>query len=99
MNSNAIWDKRDRWWNHSGVVNELKGIGIESFYHKFTNEEQGKESQPTFFLHRKPEKPYHIDYVFGSKEFSSKLKKLEIGKMEKWLEISDHLPMTCEFES
>ena len=42
---------------------------------------------------------YHIDYVFGSKEFSIKLKKLEIGKMEKWLEISDHLPMICEFES
>lgn len=99
LNSNAIWDKWDRWWNHSDVVNELKEIGIESFYHKFKKEGQGKESQPTFFLHRKLGKPYHIDYVFGSKEFSNGLKNVEIGDMEKWLQISDHLPMICEFNN
>ncbi|RVT79904.1 endonuclease/exonuclease/phosphatase family protein [Flavobacterium sufflavum] len=97
LNSNKIWDKWDRWWNHSDVIKELNDIEIESFYHKFYNEEQGKESLPTFFLHRSLEKPYHIDYVFGSKYFSSNLKNIEIGNIEKWLEISDHLPLICEF--
>ncbi|KDN54109.1 exonuclease/endonuclease/phosphatase family protein [Flavobacterium seoulense] len=97
LNSNKSWDKWDRWWNHSDVIKELDNIGIESFYHKFYNEEQGKESLPTFFLHRNLEKPYHIDYVFGSKCFSSNLKNVEIGNIEKWLEISDHLPVICEF--
>ena len=97
LNSNAIWDKWDRWWNHTDVVNELKDLNIESFYHKLKNEEQGKESLPTFFLQRKLEKPYHIDYIFGSKEFSNCLTKLEIGETDKWLEISDHLPIICEF--
>ena len=97
FNSNKIWDKWDRWWNHSDVVNELKEIGIESLYHKINNEEQGEETKPTFFLQRKLEKPYHIDYVFGSSYFSKNLKEFNIGKIENWLEISDHLPIMCEF--
>ncbi len=99
LNSNKIWDKWDSWWNHSDVVKELSDIGIESLYHKYRNEEQGKESQPTFFLHRKINNPYHIDYIFGSKEFSTKLNKIEIGDSNIWLEISDHLPMICEFST
>ncbi|MGO4819999.1 MULTISPECIES: endonuclease/exonuclease/phosphatase family protein [unclassified Flavobacterium] len=96
LNSNKIWDNWDRWWNHSDVLKELNGIGIESFYHKYWDEEQGKESQPTFFLNRKIEKPYHIDYIFGSNEFSSNVKSIEIGNKNKWLKLSDHLPLICE---
>lgn len=97
FNSNRIWDKWDRWWNHTDVVNELKEINITSLYHNYFNEEQGKESKPTFFLHRKLEKPYHIDYIFGSMEFSNHLEKIEIGNMEEWLKISDHLPIISKF--
>ena len=99
FNSNKIWDKWDRWWNHSDVVTELYEIGIESLYHKYWKEEQGTETQPTFFLHRKLEKPYHIDYVFGSNEFINGLKKMEFGKVSDWLKVSDHLPIICEFET
>lgn len=98
LNSNVIWDEWDRWWNHSDVVKELGELGIESLYHKFTNEEQGKETNPTFFLQRKLEKPYHIDYIFSSQEFSNKLTKLKIGKIDTWLKLSDHLPIICEFD-
>lgn len=97
FNSNVIWDEWDRWWNHSDVVRELKEINITSFYHSFRNEEQGNETIPTFFLQRKIEKPYHIDYIFGSKEFSDNLKSFKIGPMENWLRISDHLPLISEF--
>lgn len=99
LNSNKIWDRWDRWWNHSDVVNELNEIGINSLYHLYWNEEQGKETRPTFFLHRNLEKTYHIDYVFGSKEFTDGLKRMEIGEINKWLGISDHLPIICEFET
>jgi len=99
FNSNAIWDQWDRWWNHSDVVRELQEIGIRSLYHHHFKEEQGKESVPTFFMNRKTSKPYHIDYIFGSSEFEDRLTKLQIGELEKWIKISDHLPLVSEFEN
>jgi endonuclease/exonuclease/phosphatase family metal-dependent hydrolase len=99
LNSNAIWDQWDRWWNHTDVVKELKEIGIESLYHRHTGEEQGNETFPTLYFQRNLEKPYHIDYIFGSPEFSSRIKTFEIGAVENWLRISDHMPVFCEFEN
>ena len=98
FNSNKIWDEWDRWWNHSDVVRELSEIGIESLYHKFTNEVQGEETKPTFYLQRKIEKPYHIDFCFAPKRLSDKLINLEVGNYDDWKELSDHNPMIIEFE-
>lgn len=98
FNSNTIWDQWDRWWNHSDVVRELKEIGIESLYHKFTNEEQGKETQPTFFLQRNFKKPYHIDYCFGSSHFVKKLKFIEVQNYENWKHLSDHTPLLIKLD-
>ncbi|MCP3928198.1 MAG: endonuclease/exonuclease/phosphatase family protein [Bacteroidetes bacterium] len=95
FNSNAIWDEWDRWWNHSDVVEILKNKDIRSIYHEIRNESQGKETNPTFFLQRKREKPYHIDYFFTSSEFETI--SFEIGKYENWIETSDHVPITYEF--
>ncbi|MER2996933.1 endonuclease/exonuclease/phosphatase family protein [Pontibacter populi] len=97
FNSSAIWDQWDRWWNHSDVVNELEKLGITSLYHKFTGEQQGKETSPTLYFQRKLERPYHIDYVFGAQKFSEKLKNIEVGQADGWLNISDHMPILCEF--
>lgn len=98
FNSNTIWDEWDRWWNHSDVVNELNGLGIESFYHKFKGEFQGKEIQPTLYFQRKLSRPYHIDYIFGAKRFSDKIKNIEVGQFDKWITKSDHMPIICEIE-
>lgn len=92
FNSNAIWDEHDRLWNHSDVVDELSEIGIRSVYHFNKNEEQGKESQPTFFLHRNPLKPYHIDYIFASKNIIAQCNLIDVEKNQ-WLQQSDHSPL------
>jgi len=99
FNSNVIWDKPSRWWNHSDVVRELRELGIESLYHKYLNEEQGQETRPTLFLQKNLEKPYHIDYVFGSEYFQKRLRKFKIGDVDQWLMRSDHMPILCEFEA
>ncbi|MCV9385324.1 endonuclease/exonuclease/phosphatase family protein [Reichenbachiella ulvae] len=96
LNSNAIWDKWDRWWNHSDVVKHLKKKGITSLYHHFTNEIQGEESKPTLFLQKNPEKPYHIDYFFASEEILKQTEKISIGVIDDWLKVSDHMPLMME---
>lgn len=93
FNSNTIWDEWDRWWNHSDVVRELKEIGIESLYHKYQKEEQGKETQKTFFLHRNINKGYHIDYCFLSTEMIEKLDDFIVEKYDDWYNLSDHVPI------
>ena len=74
-------------------MKELNEIGFESLYHKFHNESQGKESQPTFYLHLNLAKPYHIDYCFASRKFVDKLKDCTVGKFDNWKHLSDHSPL------
>lgn len=92
FNSNSIWDEWDRWWNHTDVVNELEKIQLLSVYHTKNKIKQGKEINPTFYLQRNIDKPYHIDYIFCDVE---KIEKSDfyIGESEKWLKHSDHMPI------
>lgn len=94
FNSNKIWDKADRWWSHTDVVNELVDIDLHSLYHHQYREEQGAEKLPTFFLQRKEHKPYHIDYAFVSNNYLGST--LNIGEKIIWLNYSDHLPIVIE---
>lgn len=95
LNSNACWDVWDRWWNHSDVVKQLQEIGMTSLYHHLKGEAQGKETRPTFFMNRRPQKPYHIDYAFVS---SALLKdaSIEVGQESDWLPQSNHMPLIID---
>lgn len=96
LNSNTIWDEWDRRWNHSDVVRKVSELGLESCYHRHFAEAQGREAQPTFFLHRSHEKPYHIDYGFSGPQRI--VRRVEVGAIPDWLGESDHLPVTFELE-
>ncbi|MEN9538973.1 MAG: hypothetical protein RLZZ126_1208 [Pseudomonadota bacterium] len=95
LNSNVIWDKPDRWWNHSDVVEELHDAGLKSIYHHQTNEREGKETVPTFFLQRNEQKAYHIDYAFASDDCLTRC-SISIGDKSKWLHLSDHMPLCVD---
>ncbi|WP_022950238.1 endonuclease/exonuclease/phosphatase family protein [Leucothrix mucor] len=98
LNSNAIWDKSDRWWNHSNVIEELAELGLSSVYHWQHGENQGEESLATFFLYRRMAKAYHIDYAFASKDLLDRC-TLDVGIPEDWLTVSDHVPITLKLDT
>ena len=83
LNSNAQWDKWDRWWNHSDVVRELGELSLRSVYHGHRGFPQGNEPDPTFYLHRSLKKPYHIDYAFAGKAWS--VEDVQVGQASEWL--------------
>jgi exonuclease III len=97
FNSNSIWDKWDRWWNHSDCVRELSQMSIHSVYHSIHGISQGEEVQKTFYLHRKPDKGYHIDFIFAKDELISRTKRLDYGDFSEWKAKSDHVPIVWEF--
>ena len=96
FNSNTCWDIWDRWWNHSDVVNELESMSSFSLYHHLKQEKQGAEKTPTFYMHRKFEKPYHIDYAFVKRKYLNTA-TFDIGHPDDWLQYSDHMPLIINF--
>lgn len=98
FNSNTMWDSWDRWWNHSDIVKILDDDSIKSIYHLKMKEQQGKESIKTFFHRKNLEKGYHIDYIFSHSSHISKPIKLTFGKIEDWIDFSDHLPIIWEIK-
>ena len=96
LNSNAIWDKKYRVGNHSDVVQLLNKKSIHSIYHRQEKEEHGKEKQPTFYLTKKLEKPYHLDYCFATEDLIGKNTSIKVGKYDEWIELSDHMPIIID---
>ncbi|WP_026765165.1 endonuclease/exonuclease/phosphatase family protein [Sediminibacterium salmoneum] len=97
FNSNTIWDKPKRIYNHSNLVELLNSKSIFSTYHHYHNQAQGKERDSTLFMHRKFDRPYHIDYCFVSQNLIDKVKNVEIGTYDAWTKYSDHKPLIVDF--
>lgn len=98
FNWNKIWDRsKGLAGNLTDMVGLLKEHDIISVYHAINREDFGKESSPTFYLHRRFEKRYHIDYCFSSIKYFSRLESFRIGRFSDWIEYSDHMPMMITF--
>lgn len=59
--------------------------GFVSAYHKTTGELLGQESRKTFFMHRKEDKGYFLDYIFTNRPIVS----YELGEFDRTY--SDHV--------
>ena len=98
LNSNQIWDSSHSVTsNHSALVRKLSALGMVSCYHAYFDEEHGAETTPTFNLHRKQERPYHIDFCFAPVSWIPRLRSVQIGSFEEWKQLSDHRPVLFEF--
>lgn len=98
FNSNKIWDKNNGK-GHMDMVKLFNSMNLKSIYHELSQEEEGKESVPTFYQYFHKDKPYHIDYVFSTPNL---VKTLSIGSYEEFVGCenmkSDHVPLIFEIK-
>ncbi len=95
-NSNAIWDNQRKASNHTSIVNKLEASGIVSLYHTLRKEPPGQEKEPTLYLLKNRDKPYHMDYCFAPRHCISDHTTVEVGKFEQWITLSDHMPLIID---
>lgn len=85
-----IWDRPGRRHTHAELVGLLKGYGLVSAYHQHYGEAQGIETRSTFYIYRKQERGFHIDYCFVLKAWTPYLRSIQVGAYADWRHLSDH---------
>jgi exonuclease III len=95
LNSNTVFDGKHRGLSHTDLVDRLSSKGLTSVWHHQHNEAHGQESRPTFYMYRRPEKTWHLDYAFVSNAFLTNA-SLTLGEHDPWLTLSDHIPLVLD---
>jgi endonuclease/exonuclease/phosphatase family metal-dependent hydrolase len=100
FNNNVFWDKVHPGYagNFSLVKDDLKSLGLESAYHQFENCRYKEEPEPTLYWRMSKTHVYHIDYCFFPNDWFHKRLQVTLGRPERWLHFSDHLPLVVEVE-
>ena len=96
FNNGPKWDVPGHRNNFVGINEALNLLGLQSAYHQFSGEDFGIETQPTHFHQRNQEKPFHIDYIYSKFQ---RVKAVEVGSYKDWSHLSDHVPLSAQFES
>lgn len=94
FNNNATYEKGRPWADLAALCESL---GLVSAYHQFSGEEPGRESQATYFHHRKVTSPWHVDYCFVPSTSVSSL-NVSVGRPEEWLGHSDHVALVVDID-
>jgi exonuclease III len=97
FNANVIWDTPRRPYKFREFADRLAAHDIRSIYHEERGCEHGKETDPTFYLHHRVNRPYHLDFVFASRRLRPGGVRISIGSHEEWAKHSDHTPLICDF--
>ena len=78
-------------------TSELLGsAGYRNLYNARTGEAYGAETAATFFFTRNRAKPFFIDHAFLPAPWLGNVRGFEIGSPEKWLDVSDHMPLVLD---
>ncbi|WP_277543148.1 exonuclease/endonuclease/phosphatase family protein [Haloarcula laminariae] len=100
FNWSVMWDESPNsplCGDFGDVQRELNQNGLYSAYHTVSGDEFGEETEATFYMHKKKERPYHIDYAFLPRELMDSDEDLTVGEYEHWIEASDHVPLVVTF--
>lgn len=98
FNWNVMWDESPAsslCGDFTETIEILNDYGLTSGYHHSNDVEFGNEPDPTFFMHKKEDRPYHIDYAFVP-EVEYSIRDYSVGTYDGWIDASDHMPITIE---
>jgi exodeoxyribonuclease III len=99
FNSNSRWDSDyDIKTNHSAAIERFRKLGMESAYHAFFGIPQGAERHPTLWFRKSKDNPYHVDFVFLSRQLLPNLRGVVVGGCDDSLPSSDHAPVLVELD-
>ena len=98
FNASKIWDNECGWWSFSTVNKIFNQKKLYSYYHAARNEAFGEEKEHTYYHQWNKNKPFHIDYMYGSLE-RLKENSFRILSPEFELKLSDHAPLFCEIKT
>jgi len=96
FNWNAMWDESPNsplCGDLAGVRETLNENGLYSAYHAVCGDEFGEEAEATFHMHKKEERPYHIDYAFVPQRLMGPDVGVTVGRYDDWIDASDHMPL------
>jgi exonuclease III len=96
FNWNVIWDESPKsplCGDFGDVRGELNQNGLYSIYHAACGNEFGEETEATFYMHKKEERPYHIDYAFIPRGLIGSNVEVTVGGYDDWIDASDHVPL------
>ncbi|MBI9112279.1 MAG: endonuclease/exonuclease/phosphatase family protein [Maridesulfovibrio ferrireducens] len=96
FNWNLSFDKDKKTENFKDVVNFLSKKNMVSLYHHNSGEDFGYESKDTFFMQKKANKGYHIDYCCVGKRWLENKIKFGVENFLEWSKMSDHVPIIFE---
>jgi hypothetical protein len=80
----------------SPLGRRLAELGLVSTYHHARGVAHGREPEPTFCRYRRLPGRHHTDYVFVDRATAGHLQRVEVGRAERWVPLSDHLPVVVD---
>jgi len=92
FNSSSVFKQNGA--KHVKLIETLDKTGFQSLYHRQNGQEHGDETDPTFYLHRHLNKPYHLDYIMCHE---TKLGWISVGNINDFIGLSDHMPLIADF--
>ncbi|ELY66378.1 exonuclease/endonuclease/phosphatase family protein [Natronococcus jeotgali] len=101
VNWNVQWDENPKYGlcgDYMDVISDLEDHGLCSAYHTISGDKYGDESESTFYMHRKEDRPFHTDHFFIPSRLVDSVSNFEVGEHITWSEHSDHMPLTINFD-
>jgi len=94
----ALDARKPKGRRFSDVLARLDGLDMSSAWHTAKGEAHGRETRATLYWRWNLERPFHIDFTFGSREM--RVREAEIGTHDQYVagEISDHVPLVVDYE-